>query len=187
MRSVDARESRCTIRPRSRPRDRDYSTAANFDPFGILPRRWMALLQQARVSRLALLVLWDLATYADKSTGVAFPSIQTLADDVGATVRAVKAAIAELKAIPGILTVQRRNRRAAAPGQRSNMYTLTVPADARRQSAVRRPVAASPGGVRRANDRGDEMDAAIDAIRQRETHHDTAPLGAENQHLIEAV
>jgi hypothetical protein len=50
----------------------------------------------------------------------AYPSVDTIAADLGVDVRKVKAAIAELKLIPSILTVQRRNRRAAVPGERSN-------------------------------------------------------------------
>ena len=89
---------------------------ASADPFALFPRRWLKALQAARASRLAFLVLCDLASYANDVTGKAYPSVDTIAADLGVGVRKVKAAIAELKVIPGILTVQRRNRRAAAPG-----------------------------------------------------------------------
>ncbi|MGA9018017.1 MAG: helix-turn-helix domain-containing protein [Candidatus Cybelea sp.] len=110
---------------------------ASADPFALFPRRWLKALQAARASRLAFLVLCDLASYANDVTGKAYPSVDTIAADLGVGVRKVKAAIAELKVIPGILTVQRRNRRAAAPGERSNEYTLTMPADSRKKVASR--------------------------------------------------
>jgi hypothetical protein len=103
----------------------------------MFPRRWLKALQAADASRLAFLVLCDLATYADNVTGNAYPSLDTIAADLHVHVRKVKAAIAELKTIPGILTVQRRNRRAATPGERSNKYTLTMPADSRKKVASR--------------------------------------------------
>jgi hypothetical protein len=71
-------------------------------------------------------------------TGKAYPSEDRIAADLGFGVRKVKAAIAELKTIPGIVTVRRRNRRAATIGERSNEYTLTMPADTRKKALASR-------------------------------------------------
>jgi hypothetical protein len=46
---------------------------------------------------------------------------------LGLSVRVVKGALAELVKIANVLSVRRRNRRAAVEGERSNEYTLTVP------------------------------------------------------------
>ena len=109
------------------------------DPYGLFPRRWLKALQAAGASRLAILALYDLATYADDVTGKAYPSVDTIASDLGVGARRVKAAIAELTRIPGIvLAVRRRNRRAATPGERSNEYTLTMPADSRKKGLASR-------------------------------------------------
>jgi hypothetical protein len=110
---------------------------ASADPFALFPRRWLKALQAARASRLAFLVLCDLASYANDVNGKAHPSVETIAADLDVGVRKVKAAIAELKTIPGILTVRRRNRRAASPGERSNEYTLAMPADSRKKALSR--------------------------------------------------
>ena len=116
----------------------DNTATVASDPFGLVPRRWLKALQAAGASRLAMFVLCDLATYADSVTGKAYPSLDTIAADLGVDVRKVKAAIAELKSIPSIFTVRRRNRRATAIGERSNEYTLTMPADLRKRASASR-------------------------------------------------
>lgn len=117
---------------------RATATLAAADPYGLVPRRWLKALSTAHASRMAMFVLCDLASYADDVTGKAYPSLDTIAADLGVGVRKVKAAIAELKMIPGILTVRRRNRRSAAIGERSNEYTLTMPADSRKRALASR-------------------------------------------------
>jgi hypothetical protein len=90
-------------------------TLAATDPYGLFPRRWLKALQDAGASRLGFLVLCDLATYADSATGKAYPSLDTIAADLHVHVRKVKAAVAELKTIPG-------PHRAAAQSTRSHYW-----------------------------------------------------------------
>lgn len=108
--------------------------ALRSDPYGLFPRRWLKALQVAGASRLAFLVLADVASYADNVTGKAHPAVDTIAADLEVSPRKVKAALAELRRIPDVLTVRRRNRRAAAVGERSNEYTLTMPAGLRKKA-----------------------------------------------------
>ena len=90
------------------------ATLAAADPYGLFPRRWLKALQAAGASRLAFLVLCDLASYADNVTGKAYPSVTRL-QLTWAWRAQGEGCDCGTEVIPGILTVQRRNRRAAAP------------------------------------------------------------------------
>jgi hypothetical protein len=130
---------------------------------------WTQRLRARGAGVLARDVLDVLASYADKYTGEAYPSIATIAEILGVTEHAVKMAVRELKSA-GIVAVTVRNRRKGE----SNLYHLAIfgspfyvteSATYKRDYQVSDPVTCSSG--------------EDDAIRLPKTHGS----GYQNGHL----
>lgn len=82
---------------------------------------WFRRLRQRGASVTARDVLVAIASHANKTTGEAYPTIETLAGEVGISERSVRSAIREIKDA-GIVTVTARNRRL----RESNLYHLAI-------------------------------------------------------------
>lgn len=82
---------------------------------------WIQALRKSGAGVTARDVLAVLASYADKKTGEAWPSIETIAATLGVRKNAVQVAIRQLKAA-GILNVIPRNRRK----RETNLYRFQV-------------------------------------------------------------
>jgi biotin operon repressor len=82
---------------------------------------WIRALRKSGAGVTARDVLALLASYADKKTGRAWPSLETIAATLGIGKRSTLRAIGELKAA-GILLSIPRNRRAGE----ANLYRLAV-------------------------------------------------------------
>jgi DNA-binding transcriptional ArsR family regulator len=87
--------------------------------FGRLPLWWIVALRAGRAGVMARDVLVVIASYADRKTGKAWPSVEVIAEALGVSRRAVIQAIGELEK-NGILKITRRNRRK----KETNLYRL---------------------------------------------------------------
>ena len=84
--------------------------------YGKMPK-WIGLALRKEPRRFtALAVAVALSTYANSRTRQAWPSLETLAEDVGTSTRAVSNAIRTLERV-GFLSIKRRRRQ-------SNLYTV---------------------------------------------------------------
>jgi hypothetical protein len=103
--------------------DDDVSTPqrinAHASAFARIPLWWILTLRACGAPPATRDVLVVIASYADKKTGEAWPSVSTIAATLGIQKNAVLVAIRELKAA-GILTSTPRNRRS----RETNLYRL---------------------------------------------------------------
>jgi biotin operon repressor len=95
------------------------SIEAHATAYGRIPLWWIVTLRKSGAGIMARDVLAVLASYAERKTGKAWPSQETICATLGVSSRAVKKAIAELAGC-GIVRVTRRNRRKGE----SNVYRL---------------------------------------------------------------
>jgi hypothetical protein len=93
----------------------------HYDAFGRMRAWWIIHLRERRASVMARDVLAIIACFADKKTGRAWPTVETIASVLDVSPKAVKAATRELREL-GLILVVRRNRRA----RESNLYFLAV-------------------------------------------------------------
>lgn len=84
-------------------------TIDGFTPYAQIPR-WV-LRSEGALSGNAVHLYGILMSYADNHTKVAFPSRQTLAEDMGRSIDTVKRAIKELEDFGAITVTRRRNKR----------------------------------------------------------------------------
>ena len=97
----------------------DTGTTQRVVRFGRIPLWWIVALRDAGAGIMARDVLIVIASYADKSTGLAWPSVESISEDLGVSRRAIVKAIRELEE-NGIIKIARRNRRK----RESNLYRL---------------------------------------------------------------
>lgn len=83
-------------------------TLEGFTPFAQIPR-W--ILRNPHLSHGAVRLYGVIMTYADNETKAAFPSRETLAADIGASVATVKRYIRELEDMGAMVVTRRRNRK----------------------------------------------------------------------------
>jgi biotin operon repressor len=97
----------------------DNNIKAHAKAYGRVPLWWIVSLRASGAGIMARDVLVVIASYAEKKTGQAWPAVETIAETLGVSRRAIQRAIAELGDV-GILRITRRNRRK----RETNVYRL---------------------------------------------------------------